>query len=125
MPKRVRRKANTRDAYPLPKYLEIPLKVADGDGCIVFCPKYESGNPTIEIAKKRLAQFDREGYHSVFSAFAQHLDGELVEVHVFLRYSKNLRNAKPGIKNRQCHHVGAQKVCALCFVPDDGRNVVC
>jgi hypothetical protein len=71
--KRVRGEADAGNAALLPEYLEIPLKVPYGQGRIVFCPKYESGSSTTEMAKQALAKLDREGYKSVFTAFAQHL----------------------------------------------------
>ena len=107
---RVRREADASDTALPPEHLEIPFKVATGDFSIVLCPKYESGSPATEKAKQALAKLDREGYKAMLSAFAQYPHGELFEVYIFFRQSKNLRRSKSSIKNRKGNEVGSKEI---------------
>src|SRR5690349_17525190 len=80
MPKRVRRKPNTRNAELLPEYLEVPFKVPNGELCIVLRTKKmkfgpDPGVALRDVAPQAFAEFCAKGYKPVLAPFPNHSDG--------------------------------------------------
>ena len=114
--KRVRRKPNAGNAALLPKYLEIPVQVMNGDLRIVLRTEYIGPHlegPAgfyIEETPKAFSKFTTEGYDPVLAAFPENFKGQLVKINIFFRESKNLRSTKPGIKDSESYEMRPLKV---------------
>ena len=92
---------------------KVPFQIADGNFRIVFCPEHINsfvGPVAMNMPKQMLAQFRREGYLPMFTAFPVDFEGKQIQVYVFRRKPKHLIRSKPRVKNGKRHKVSAKKI---------------
>jgi hypothetical protein len=128
VPERVRGKADAADIQLLPQYLEIPLKVPNGDLRIVIrAEQIESGDnispllPLKRESEKMLAQLRRKGYEPVFIPFPDDFKDQVVHIAVFFRKAKHLRGSKSRIKNRKSDEMSTEEISAALWAPLENR----
>src|ERR1019366_4573605 len=103
MPKRVRRKPNTRNMASLAKYRKVTLNISNGDLCIVFGTKKQgwgwftpfSGSfiDWEDISEKEFAKVKRKCQKPIFTSFAVHPENERIPVYIFFRKGEKFGDA--------------------------------
>lgn len=129
VPECVRGTTNTDYSALAAELLKVALKIADSDlGAVLRSENYIGfviDSQPFHIPEKVFAKLKGKRDESVFSALAFDPQDKVSEIHIFFGKRQTLADTQPTIQKHKCHDMRSQKVCADCFVPQYGKDVVC
>lgn len=109
--------------------LKVALKIADSDlGAVLRSEDYIGfviDSKPFHIPEKVLAKLKGKGDEAMFSALAFHPQDKVSEIYILFGERQTFADTQPAVKQDKCHDMRSQKVCADCFVPQYGKDVVC